>query len=252
MRIGVTLPVGREADAAAEAEAVGVPFVHVAAEPGAEAAVGAAVATATSSTRIIVGMHIGDENPVTLAEEISVLDNLSNGRVGVIADVGELDAEAAGEDVMVLRDALTGRPVRHRGRRWQIPAGLAGHVAPDAVFVTPGPAQLAVPIWIAGAAAGDVGRSGSFPVVTTEPSAVDSRAPIAPGRCVLGGDLDADRRLVVEWSAAGATHLLCELQGAATVAAVARWLIPEVGMVGFPRVVADAPLPAAWPRADAE
>ena len=50
--------------------------------------------------------------------------------------------------------------------------------------------------------------------------------------------------------APGATHLLCTLDGDATVASLARWLIPEVGMVAFPRVVAEAPLPAAWPSAE--
>ena len=79
----------------AEAEGAGVPFVHVTSTPGSEAAVGAAVAATTSAIRIIVGVHLGDENPVTLAEEIAVLDNLSNGRVAVIAELGSLPAGAA-------------------------------------------------------------------------------------------------------------------------------------------------------------
>ncbi len=49
---------------------------------------------------------------------------------------------------------------------------------------------------------------------------------------------------MIEWSSAGATHLLCTLGGTATVDAIARWLQPEVAMVGFPRVVAETPLPA--------
>ncbi len=248
MRIGVTLPAGREVESAVEAEAVGVPFVHVSSVPGAEAAVSAAVATATSTTRILVGMHLGDENPVTLGEEIAVLDNLSNGRVGVIAEVGPLDADSAAEDVVLLRAALSGRPIIHRGRRWQVPAGLTGHVAPPAVLVTPSPAQLVVPIWVAGAAANTVGRSLSIPVVAIEPAEIDVSDQVAPGRCAIAGDLGTDRDLIVEWADAGATHLLCALGGTATIAALAHWLIPEVGMVGFPRLVADAPLPAAWPR----
>jgi hypothetical protein len=54
----------------------------------------------------------------------------------------------------------------------------------------------------------------------------------------------------VEWSNAGATHLLCTLAATADVGMLARWLIPEVGMVAFPRVVADAPEPASWPAAE--
>lgn len=248
MRIGVTLPTGHEVAAATAADAAGVPFVHVTAVSGAEAAVGAAVATATTATRILVGLHIGGENPVTLAEEIAVLDNLSNGRVGVIAEVGPLDDDSAAEDVALLRAALSGRPISHRGRRWQVPAGLPGHVAPPAVLVTPAPAQLVVPIWVAGAAANTVGRTLSIPVVAADPAEIDVSDVTAPGRCAIAGDLETDRRLIVEWAAAGTTHLLCALGGTATIAAIARWLIPEVGMVGFPRVIADAPLPAAWPR----
>ena len=36
MRIGVTLPAGREVELAVAAEAVGLPFVYVAAAPGTE------------------------------------------------------------------------------------------------------------------------------------------------------------------------------------------------------------------------
>ena len=248
MRIGVTLPIGREVEEAAAAEAVGVPFVYVTSIPGSEAAIGAAVATSTSTTRIVVGVHIGDENPVTLAEEIAVLDNLSNGRVAVVAQLGSLGEAAATEDVALLRAALCGRPLGHRGERWQVPACIAGHVAPASVLVTPGPAQLVLPIWVAGPAAAATGRSLSIPAVATETNAIQDGADVSPARCTLGGDLDADRQLVVEWSNAGATHLLCTLAGTADVGMLARWLIPEVGMVAFPRVVADAPEPASWPR----
>ena len=250
MRIGVTLPREQEIESAVSAEAVGIPFVYVSSTPGSEAAVGAAVAAATTAIRIIVGVHLGDENPVTLAEEIAVLDNLSNGRVAVIAELGSLSAEAASEDVGLLRAALSGRPLGHRGPRWQVPAGIAGHVAPASVIVTPAPAQLVVPIWVAGDAAAAVGPSLSVPLVATETGAIDAEDTVCPARCALDGDLDVDRRRVVEWSQAGATHLLCTLDGEATVASLARWLIPEVGMVAFPRVVAEAPLPAAWPRAE--
>ena len=36
---------------------------------------------------------------MTLAEEIAVLDNLSNGRVALIAELGSLPADAASEDL---------------------------------------------------------------------------------------------------------------------------------------------------------
>jgi hypothetical protein len=64
----------------------------------------------------------------------------------------------------------------------------------------------------------------------------------------LRGGLEADRASVLEWSTAGATHLLCTLSGSATIEALSRWLQPEVAMVAFPRVITQTPLPAAWPR----
>ena len=89
-------------------------------------------------------------------------------------------------------------------------------------------------------------------MVESAPSAVDAAAPVAPGRTTLVGDTDVDRRNVLEWSLAGATHLLCALDGAASPEAIARWLIPEVGMVEFPRIVTETPLPAPWPAIRAE
>ena len=193
------------------------PFVHLSADPGTEAAIAAAVVVATATIRVIVGLHIGGEHPVTLAEEIAVLDNLSNGRIGVIAELGQLDEDDATEDVSLLRASWSGRAITHRGMRWQVPAGLPGHVAPTAVMVTPPPVQLEMPLWVAGENAPGVGRSLGLPVVASALADIDPTHPVAPGRVELSGDLDADRQLVIEWSSAGATHLLCTLHGAATV-----------------------------------
>jgi alkanesulfonate monooxygenase SsuD/methylene tetrahydromethanopterin reductase-like flavin-dependent oxidoreductase (luciferase family) len=248
VRLGVTLPPGVEAEMAVAAESLGVPFVHVDAPAGTEAAIAAAVAVATTTVRILVGVDVGAEHPVTLAEEIAVVDNVSNGRLGVVAEIGALPADAAGEDVAVLRAAWSGRPVAHRGARWQVPAGLPGHVAPPAVMVTPSPAQLAVPLWVAGTEARSVATALSLPCVAGTPAAVDRSATVAPGRTELSGDLDDDRHVVLEWSTAGATHLLCTLSGPATIEALSRWLQPEVAMVAFPRVITQTPLPAPWPR----
>jgi alkanesulfonate monooxygenase SsuD/methylene tetrahydromethanopterin reductase-like flavin-dependent oxidoreductase (luciferase family) len=198
--------------------------------------------------RILVGLHVGDENPVTLAEEIAVVDNVSNGRLGVVAEVGALTAGAAGEDVAVLRASWSGRPVAHRGARWKVPAGLPGHTAPEAVMVTPQPVQLTVPLWVAGTEARSVAAALSLPWVADTPADVDRSAAVAPGWTELDGDLEGDRAGVIEWSTAGATHLLCTLSGSATIEALARWLQPEVAMVAFPRVITQTPLPAAWPR----
>ena len=131
MRLGVTLTPGDETELATAAESVGVPFVHVTAAAGTESAIAATIIAPTTTVRVIVGIHVGDEHPVTLAEEIAVLDNLSNGRIGVIAELGPLNVDDATEDVSVLRASWSGRAIAHRGRRWQVPAGLNGHVAPQ-------------------------------------------------------------------------------------------------------------------------
>src|SRR5262245_56096886 len=99
MRLGVTLPPDREVELATAAESIGVPFVHVATALGTQSVVAATVVAATSSIRVIVSMDIGDEHPTTLAEEIAVLDNLSNGRIGVIAELGALGEADGTEDV---------------------------------------------------------------------------------------------------------------------------------------------------------
>jgi alkanesulfonate monooxygenase SsuD/methylene tetrahydromethanopterin reductase-like flavin-dependent oxidoreductase (luciferase family) len=248
MRLGVTLPPGGEIEVAVAAEAVGIPFVGVVAAPGTESAIAATVVAATTAVRVVVGLHVGVEHPTTLAEEIAVLDNLSNGRMGVLAELGSLDPDDAIEDITVLRASLSGRPLAHRGRRWRVPAGLLGHVAPPAVMVTPPPAQLEVPLWVSGAAATDVAATLAVPPVVDDPGEIEASSPVAPGRARLSGDVDADRDVVLAWSSAGATHVLCSLDGSATVEVVARWLQPEVAMVGFPRVVTESPLPASWPR----
>lgn len=247
MRLGVTLTPGREAESAVAAESLGIPFVHVAGGPGAESVIAASVVAATTSVRVLVSIHIGDENPVTLAEEIVVLDNLSNGRIAVIAETGSLSEDDANEDLTVLRSSWSGRPLAHHGRRWQVPAGLPGHRAPDAVMVTPAPAQLDVPLWVAGDVAVAVGRTLVLPVVVSTISDVDVSSPVAPARVTFAGELTHDRQTVLDWSRAGTTHLLCELAVPSGLDALARWLVPEVGMVGFPRVVAESPLPAPWP-----
>jgi hypothetical protein len=247
VRLGVTLEPGSEVPGALGAEAAGLAFAHVAARPGTETAIAATVAAATDRIRILVGLHVGGEHPVTLAEEVAVLDNLSNGRIGVIAELGDLAADDATEDVAVLRGSWSGRPMSHRGRRWRVPAGLPGHVAPRAVIITPPPAQLEVPLWVAGAAATEVSRALSVPHVADVPADVDASRPVAPGRVTLGGDVDVDRQSVTDWAAAGTTHLLCTLTGAASLEELTRWLVPEVAMVGFPRVVAESPPPARWP-----
>lgn len=251
MRLAIALPHGDEATAAIAAENAGVFAVVVGGATGTESIAAAAAITATTSIRVVVEVHIGADNPTTIAEEIAVLDNIANGRLAVIVNTGDLDPDAASEDVFLLRASWSGRPVQHRGVRWQVPAGIAGHVAPTAVMVTPKPVQIDMPIWLTGAAASTIAARVGAPVMATDAAEVDAEAFVAPGRITLTGNRDDDRDAIVRWADAGTTHLVCDLPAdcwADALADVARWYAPEVGMVGFPRVVAAADLPLPWPH----
>jgi hypothetical protein len=69
---------------------------------------------------------------------------------------------------------------------------------------------------------------------------------VQPAIATLHGELETDRSAVIGWAAAGATHLLLRAEPS-MVATIARHLAPEVAMPGFPRVVAESPLPLPWP-----
>lgn len=251
MRLGLVLRPGTESDEARVAEQHACALVAVDTDRGGAFPAAAAVAVATRHVRIVVPVHLGADHPVTLAEDVAVLDNLSGGRVVALVDTGDLDQEAAAEDLSLLRASLRARPVRHRGARWQVPAGIEGHEAPDAVEVTPKPVQVSVPLWLTGAAAPVLGASSGVVVLADAAVGPDAMADVQPALLEIGGTeatLDADRDAVVALAAAGATHTLLRAPdptGAAPL--VARFLIPEVGMTGFPRVVAETMLPPTWP-----
>ncbi len=63
VRLGVTLSPSDEAELARAAESVGIPFVHLSGEPGTESTIAATVVVATTTVRVIVGIHVGDEHP---------------------------------------------------------------------------------------------------------------------------------------------------------------------------------------------
>jgi alkanesulfonate monooxygenase SsuD/methylene tetrahydromethanopterin reductase-like flavin-dependent oxidoreductase (luciferase family) len=224
---------------AAAAEAHGLAAVLVDAPAGVEALAGSVAATATAAVRLAVVVHLDAEHPVTLAEELAVLDNVAGGRVIAVADPGSSSDLDAAEAVGLLEQAWSGRPIRHQGR-WTVPAGLPGHQAPDAVIVTPPPAQLELPLWLTRAVAG-LDR----PVLELAPPRGAARRSV-PGRVALTGDLAADRAVVRAWADAGASVLFVETDD---LAAVSGRLAPEVAMVAFPSVIVTAPPPARWPGA---
>lgn len=253
MRIGLVLAEGREAEMARLAEAHGL-FAVLAGAGNPLTAINAAVyaSTATEFVRVVARTRLGLEHPVTIAEELSILDNVNNGRTVVLADTGELDPTAAADEVAVLREALSSRPIQHDGPRWKVPAGLPANVtAPKSISVTPKPAQLEVPFWLTGAVAPEVGDASGLPVLAREPVRLNNPKLVEPGLTAIIGNLKPDRELVTAWAAAGVTHLFIELPAGAdldqTMTLVSRHLAPEVLMPHFPRVMSESKVPLPWP-----
>lgn len=259
MRLGLALAEAREAEMARLAEAHGL-FGVLAGSGNPLTAISAAVyaSTATEFVRVVTRVQLGLEHPVAIAEELSILDNVNNGRTVVLADTGDLDQDSATDEVAVLREALSSRPIQHDGPIWKVPAGLpANATAPKSISVTPKPAQLEIPFWLTGAAAGGVGAASGLPLLAREPGLLKNPKLVEPGLTAIAGNLKLDRELVRAWAAAGVTHLLLELPAKADLAQiltlVSRHLGPEVLMPHFPRVMSESRVPLPWPgesRAD--
>jgi len=240
LRIGLVLVEGQEAKQAKLAEAHGL-FGVVAGSGNQLTAINAAIyaSTATEFVRIVTRVRLGLEHPVTIAEELSILDNVNNGRTIVLADTGELTADSATDEIAVLREALSSRPIEHEGPAWKVPAGLpANATAPKSISVT-------------GAAAEKVGAAAGLPVLAREPRRLTTPKLVEPGLVSISGHLKPDRELVTDWAAAGVTHLFVELPAGANLdeimRMVSRYLAPEVLMPHFPRVMSESKVPLPWP-----
>ena len=256
MRLGLVLAARDEARMARLAEAHGL-FGVMAGAGSPRTAITAAVyaSTATDFMRVIVRVQLGQEHPVTIAEELAVLDNVNNGRTVVLADTGDLSEADAVDEIAVLREALGNRPLQHGGSRWKVPAGLPANVtAPKAIAVTPKPAQLEIPIWLTGDAAGEVAKRSDLAALARDTKAASVERSVQPAMAAITGTLEEDRETVIAWAAAGATHLLLQLpEGThheAVLAMISRYLVPEVAMPHFPRVMATSKVPLPWPGDD--
>jgi alkanesulfonate monooxygenase SsuD/methylene tetrahydromethanopterin reductase-like flavin-dependent oxidoreductase (luciferase family) len=183
VRLGVVLraeegpdPLASLTCQAASAEASGLAMVVVEVGSAVESPLLAAGALAanTRGLRLVVIEAVG-RHPIGLAEDAVVVDNLSGGRL-VLVLAGADEAELA-ESAHVLALALRGRPFRHRGVRWTIPAQLETNAHEETrIVVTPPPAQLRLPLWLAGAAAVDVGCTHRLPPLLEHPSGDTARA----------------------------------------------------------------------------
>lgn len=253
MRLGLALTEGREADMAKLAEAHGL-FGVLTGWGNPMTAIIAAVyaSTATEHVRVVTRVQLGIEHPVTIAEELSVLDNVNNGRTVVLVDTGDLDQEAAADETAVLREALSSRPIQHDGSTWKVPAGMPANVtAPKSISVTPKPAQMEIPFWVMGSAAAEVGAASGLAVLARHPDPINEPRFVQPGFATISGNLKPDREQVIAWAATGVTHLVLQLPEDAGLDAImtliSRHLGPEVMMPHFPRVMSESRVPLPWP-----
>lgn len=122
----------------------------------APAVVAAAAAARTKALRLGVCAVITRGHPLHVAEELAVLDVLSNGRVLVCPTPGPAEeriehVSAFGERLEVLRLAWSGQPFDYSGRHLRIPAMLesnTGATGYTKVSVAPAPVQVSIPIWL--------------------------------------------------------------------------------------------------------
>lgn len=255
MRLGLVVPQGHEQDLACAAEQHGLFGVYVGLDDPYTAITSAVYAsTATEFVRVVVAVRLGLAHPVTVAEELAVLDNVNNGRTIVAVDAGELEDDAAFDEVEVLREALASKPLSHEGVRWKVPARLpANPTAPSAISVTPKPPQVEIPFWVAGTDAAELCARLGLPSVARMPDAIQGRALVQPGVASVDGDVATGRELVKRWADAGATHVFLEFPASgieSTLTVVSRYLAPEAAMPHFPRVMSDSRVPLPWPGED--
>ena len=209
MRLGLELGESVDLEAASKADAFGLWAVAVGGPAGTEMIRAARVVERSEHLRVIVKVELEAEHPFTIAEEVSVLDNLSGGRIGVI-----VNDNPRPETLLQFREALIGRPR-------------------DGVVLSPPTVQTEVPIWLTSPLTTD-----GPPVLAISPPDIVIRPGIAnPGTSSLSGDLGEGRTVIDTWRDAGCTHLLVSWPGQVRV--LARHLATRAASADFPKIVAD-------------
>jgi alkanesulfonate monooxygenase SsuD/methylene tetrahydromethanopterin reductase-like flavin-dependent oxidoreductase (luciferase family) len=202
MRIGLLTTVGDGPDARAallrDAEAadrLGLDLLWLEAAGGGDALVAAAFLAARTSAVRLVACAPATAHPIHVAEEAVVADLASGGRLGLVLEQAGATAELLAEVAEVVLAATGPRPFRHAGPRWTLPAAGAGRLA-----VTPQPAQLELPVWLAGPDGASAARAlGLSHVSLAEAGAAAEwaaaagarrRPAVRPVACTHAGDVD--------------------------------------------------------------
>jgi len=198
-------------DALVAAETEGLDAVWLASPPGAPAAAALAVAAAAvaqRTERIDVGLWLtvgGEGHPLHWAEALLQLDVVSQGRARLAARLpeGEPGVRArAREQLLVLRDAVRGAPVTHRGESVEV-VDVQCHPGP---FREAGP-----PLALAGGdAAGALARELGLPFLSESASAPPFDGPTPEG-VVVGADAAREPAGWLALAEAGITE--CVLAG---------------------------------------
>ncbi len=234
----------------------------------------AAVATGTQAIRIGVVASLGLYHPMYTAEDVAILDNISNGRTLLLAAKPRAEEAAAcgipspdieerfREALEICLAAWSPLPFRHEGQHFQVPANLPENVHAAAftqVSVTPKPAQPRLPVWvvvrdedavrlaarlglpIAGEAESPVGELQSRFEMYRSLAGEAPGQPLALMREVDGSDI---RRCSeeIEWyrDELGVSYLICRLAGdraarGEAVERLGREVIPQFHMFGYPQ-----------------
>ncbi len=234
----------------------------------------AAVAATTEAIRIGLVASLGLYHPMYTAEDVAVLDNISNGRTLLLAAKPRAEEAAAcgtpsanieerfREALEICLAAWSPLPFRHEGQHFRVPACLPENVHAAAftqVSVTPKPAQPRLPVWVA-ARDEDAVRLAArlgLPIAGEAESAVEelrsrfelyrSLAGEAPGRSLaLMREVDGSdiRRCSeeIEWyrDELGVSYLICRLAGdraarGEAVERLGREVMPQFHMSGYPQ-----------------
>jgi alkanesulfonate monooxygenase SsuD/methylene tetrahydromethanopterin reductase-like flavin-dependent oxidoreductase (luciferase family) len=194
MRLGVIAPDVTAsgwpvwADLASRADGLGIDAIYLRADGGGDPLLLAATLSArTSWLRVVAEVTPrAGTHPVHLAERICVADQCLGGRLAVVLRPApaEQDAGILAETLAVLDLALASRPFAHQGQHWTIPARLPANDSAtwSRLSVTPQPAQLELPIWLAGPDTAQLARRGGYAWVDEQRDGSDSLAGPARGR----------------------------------------------------------------------
>lgn len=165
--------------------------------------VAAALAHRTNYLRIGTMPILGLVNAIYVAEEVACIDNIANGRVIVAGQVasdevargwgGQNSVERIRDDVAVLRKSWGPDPFNHHSEFHTIPGELEAHTVAaglHSISVQPKPAQLDVPLWLAGGAvAATAAAAEGLPHFGPAHLSLEELRPLYEGRAHRPGEV---------------------------------------------------------------